>query len=528
MHVETDSGQVNKFITNAVFRQGTDTLYCDSLYQNITYKTIEAFSNVRIAQAGGTEATSNYLKYISAEKIAFMSGSVTLTDGKNRLSCEALTYNLSTKTGVYSQHGELQADSTHVVSDRGQYEVNTKEARFTGHVTITDPQYVTTSQDIGYNTDTRMSRFYAPSKIVGDSGRTRLTASSGYYDSQKGLANFDAHATIWYGDQFIEGDTLYYDRNLGYGYAYGKVIAWDASQLSALYCGRAVYNKRQRTLQATRKPVLMQIKGADTLYIRADTFYSAPDLARSPKLDSNKPPTQITNNPKAVAADSSTTNELSTKKNKRKKVSVATPVTVAIDTSFADTTAPLYFIGYHHVKLFSDSLQGVCDSIVYTQADSTIRMIYNPVAWSRKSQITGDTICLLLDSNRLKHIYVPGNAFVVSLAGPAGTEMYDQVQGKMLRVFFENNEIEHMVVYPNAEAIYYSKEDDGDYLGVSQARSDKMRIFFNGQTVKKIKLEEDVHQTLTPMEQVDIPTTKLSKFKWVHERRPVDKYEMFR
>lgn len=523
MHVETDSGQVNKFITNAVFRQGTDTLYCDSLYQNITYKTIEAFSNVRIAQAGGTEATSNYLKYISAEKIAFMSGSVTLTDGKNRLSCEALTYNLSTKTGVYSQHGELQADSTHVVSDRGQYEVNTKEARFTGHVTITDPQYVTTSQDIGYNTDTRMSRFYAPSKIVGDSGRTRLTASSGYYDSQKGLANFDAHATIWYGDQFIEGDTLYYDRNLGYGYAYGKVIAWDASQLSALYCGRAVYNKRQRTLQATRKPVLMQIKGADTLYIRADTFYSAPDLARSPKLDSNKPPTQITNNPKAVAADSSTTNELSTKKNKRKKVSVATPVTVAIDTSFADTTAPLYFIGYHHVKLFSDSLQGVCDSIVYTQADSTIRMIYNPVAWSRKSQITGDTICLLLDSNRLKHIYVPGNAFVVSLAGPAGTEMYDQVQGKMLRVFFENNEIEHMVVYPNAEAIYYSKEDDGDYLGVSQARSDKMRIFFNGQTVKKIKLEEDVHQTLTPMEQVDIPTTKLSKFKWVHERRPVDK-----
>ena len=52
IHIQTDSGQINKFLDNAVFRQGTDTLYCDSLYQNLTTKTIEAFSNVRIAQAG--------------------------------------------------------------------------------------------------------------------------------------------------------------------------------------------------------------------------------------------------------------------------------------------------------------------------------------------------------------------------------------------------------------------------------------------------------------------------------------------
>ncbi|NDC40607.1 MAG: hypothetical protein EBZ77_03510 [Chitinophagia bacterium] len=518
IHIQTDSGQINKFLDNAVFRQGTDTLYCDSLYQNLTTKTIEAFSNVRIAQAGGTQAKSDYLRYISAEKIAYMKGNVSLTDGKNRLVCDELTYNLGTKVGVYNNHGELFADSTTVVSETGRYDVNAKDARFTGKVKITDPQYTTTSDDISYNTETKLTRFFAPSKIVGDGGQTRLTASSGYYDARAGLANLDAHATVWYGQQYIEADTLFYDRSLGYGYAYGKVIAWDAGQLSALYCGSARYNRRRRTLQATRRPVLMQIKDADTLYVRADTFYSAPDYSRA-LPDTNHAADKV-----PVAAP---TTVAATKRGRGKKAPVLLAPQPLADTMWADTTLPLYFIGYHRVRIFSDSLQGVCDSIVYTQADSTLRMIYSPIAWARNSQITGDTICMLLDSNKLKRVYVPNNAFVISLAGPDGANMYDQVQGKTLKAYFRNNAVEHMVVAPNAEAIYYNKDERGAYLGVSQVKSTRMMVYFNDQNIRKIKLEDDVHETLTPLEQANIPATRLSRFKWIPQRRPRSKNELF-
>ena len=526
IHVQTDSGQVNKFIDSAVFYQGTDTLYCDSLYQNITTNTIEAFSNVRIAQAGGTQAMSDYLKYISAKKLAYMHGNVSLTDGKNKLWCDDLTYNLATKYGVYNNSGTLQADSTTVTSNTGEYNVKTKDARFTGKVTVTDPQYYTTSDDMGYNTDTKMTRFFARSVVTGDSGKTTMTTTGGTYDSHAGLAYFYTHSTIWYDGQYIEGDTLYYNKPTGYGYGYGHVIAIDTGHQSTLYCGRTTYNKKKRTLQATEKPVLMQVKGADTLYMRADTFYSAPVVQL--KNDTSKIKMAVRHQDTSVKFTVADDNKKAKKgKQKKNNKSVTAPMVLFEDSSVADTSAPLYFSGYHHVRIFSDSMQGVCDSICYTQSDSTIRMMYNPIAWSRNSQITGDTIVLLLDSNRIKNIFVPNNAFVVSLAGPEKAQLYDQVQGKILKGYFKHNTINNMLVYPNAESIYYSKDDSGAFIGVVQATSDRMHILFEDQKIRKIILEQDTHQTMTPLDKADLPSTRLSRFKWLLEKRPKNKEELF-
>ncbi len=527
IHNETDSGQVNRFLDSAVFRQGTDTLYCDSLYQNKTKNIIEAFGDVRVAQAGGTQATCNYLRYETAKKLAYMRGSVTLTDGKNKLWCDELTYDLGTKVGTYNNNGRLQADSTTVTSNSGVYDVKGKEARFMGNVVVKDPRYKTTSEDMGYNTDTKLTHFYAKSVVVGDSGKTRLQTTRGEYDAAKGMAHFTAHSSIWYDGQYIEGDTLFYDRAQGYGYAYGHIIAWDTSRNALLYCGHAEYFQRKRVLWALNKPVLVQINGPDTIYVRADTFYSAPaqrtvKASIADSLSSLKGAVK-----KAIQTpDSLLANQLK-KTAKRKKDKVTTPSMLAIDTSVADSTAPLCFIGYHHVRIFSDSLQGVCDSIVYTQSDSSVRMIYKPIVWARKSQVTGDTIVMQMDSGKIRNIYIPNNAFVVSQTGPDKAELYDQVQGKILKGYFKNNTLTELNVYPNAESIYYPKDDSGAFIGVTQASGEKMRIFFKDQKIQKIRLEKDVHQTLTPLQNADLPNTRLSRFKWIPERRPKSKGELF-
>jgi len=219
--------------------------------------------------------------------------------------------------------------------------------------------------------------------------------------------------------------------------------------------------------------------------------------------------------------------ELYKKSKKRKGNEVPADKTIIPDTSSADTTAPIYFVGYHHVRIFSDSLQGKCDSVCYTRSDSTIRMIYAPAVWAHNSQITGDTILLHLDSSELRSLYVPNNAFLVSRSGPEKAQLYDQVQGKTLTAYFANNEITNMIVYPNAESIYFSRDDSGAYIGVDQAKSMRMRIYFKDQKITHIKQEQDPSHTMTPMDKADLPNTRLSKFKWRADERPKTKSELF-
>lgn len=628
---KTDTGDLTKFVGKAVFRQGTDTLYCDSLYQYKPANIIEAFSNVRIAQAGGTQGTSDYLRYIANQKLAYMRGNVIIADGKNNLKSENLTYDLGTKVGNYMDGGTLHNDSTTVYSKMGVYDVNSKDARFTGNVIIDDPEYKIRSEDLVYNTESKVTRFYAKSVVTRDSGKSILETRSGTYDGKYGIAHFVGHSTIWNDGEYIEGDSLDYNKVTGHGLAIGNVICIDTAHHSRLFCGRAEYFHKRRVLWAIIKPVLEQVNGKDTFYMRSDTFYSAPMVKSELKVKNKKPKviadsnviktdstavaepdaadmklrkreqqdttaTKTTKNaidtPQKVfkplgpfpyeyvdsaeirdslkrirlaREDSIAAKLLKDKKNPHVNVNwivppnkyrikdtatdrnrdttkiAAIPVKkkpskrgikssniLVSDTSVADTTAPMYFVGWNHVLIFSDSMQGKCDSICYTRSDSMIRMIVKPISWAHASQITGDTILLQLDSSAMKSMYVPNNALVVSQSGPPKAGLFNQVQGKTLTAWFKNNTITHILVTPESECIYYAKDESDAYMGVNQAKGDSMLVFFDDEKVTNIKLLHNTHQTVTPMEKVDIPNTKLSRFIWLIEDRPKTKEELFR
>lgn len=588
---KTDSGSYIKYIDDVIIYQGTDTLYCDSLYNFTEKKKLEAFSNVRIAQQGGTEATCDYLRYQSELKLAYMTGNVGLTDGKNNLWCEELDYNLSTKVGTYNRNGTLQSDSTIVSSERGTYDVRSHEARFIGNVTVSDPRYHITSKDLGYNTETKVETFFAHSVVTSDSGRSVLTTSRGTYDSKNVVAHFTGRSSIWNDGQYIEADSMQYDKLSGYGYAIGQVVSIDTEQHATIYCGRADFFRRKRVLWAIIKPVVEIATGKDTFYMRADTFYSAPmvkvpgrafrmpvdlpevsakDTVRT--TDSTIAPKAVTAKPaegskgkrgrsKKVVTDSTIVEIVpkpavpdsmwivpdvkyrladfyrdtgrkviqaaaTTAPPKKKKKNYHLPP--AVDTTDGDTTAPVFFTGYHHVLIFSDSLQARCDSVTFTRCDSVVRMINDPIAWSRGSQITGDTIYMQLDSSSVRSMYVPDNSFIVSRSGPEQADLFDQVQGKTLTAFFKDNNIRKMIVQPDAQSIYFTKDDNGAYMGLSQANAEIMRIFFGEEKISKIKYIKNVQNVMTPMEQADLPNARLSRFKWLYNERPQSKEELFR
>ncbi len=506
VHITTDTGEMDKLIGDVELEHKGTLMYCDSAYLRAEINGVEAFGNVYIVQPEGTEVRSDYLRYTGNNRHAFLKGNVSLTDGKDHLWCETLNYNTGTRIGTYDNNGTLKSDSTTVVSIAGHYNANTKDSRFTGDVHVYDPQYTVTSDDLGYNTNTKIVVFYGPSVVVND--KSVLHTSQGTWDSKNEKGYFTSRSSMQNEEQYIEADTLDYDRTTGFGYAYGNVIAIDSTQETTLYSGFARYNEITQILLAVIKPVMKKMNGNDSLFIRADTFYAAPlPVDTSLKKIQHVPPRDS-----IVITDSS---------------AAIQDTLVQKTTPANDTTTLRYFIGYHNVRIFSDSMQGRCDSIAYSQKDSVMRMMYDPILWSGNSQITGDTILLYTDSGVLKKMYVPNKALIVSQSGPEKANMYDQIQGRTLTAHFVDNAINDMLVWPDAENIYYSTDDDGAYLGVSQATSERMRILFRDQKISRIIFEKNLKQSMTPLDQADIGSLRLSRFRWHPDLRPKNKEELF-
>src|SRR5690606_8504466 len=101
------------------------------------------------------------------------------------------------RLGWYEEGGRLVNDQTTVTSRRGQYNMATKEARFTEDVVVVDPDYHIESRDLGYHTETEFMVFHDSSVVTTDS--SRLTAWKGTYDTRAGIAHFTQRSAIWNG-----------------------------------------------------------------------------------------------------------------------------------------------------------------------------------------------------------------------------------------------------------------------------------------------------------------------------------------
>ncbi len=471
---------------------------------------------MHIIQPGGTEVFSDYLRYIGNKKIAYLKSNVKLNDGKNNsLWSEELTYDVGAKIAVYGNGGTLQADATTVSSNTGTYNVNTRDARFRNDVIVSDPNYNTTSEDLGYNTETKVVTFFGPKTSTVINNKSTLITTGGTYDSKHEHALFTSRTSLQDKEQYVIGDKIDYDRNTGFGKATGHVIAIDTTQHITMWSDYASYNEKRRTMLSTMKPLLRQMNGKDSLFLTADTFFSAPIL-RQKFLDKRQ---------KTVADTTVVKKEKKRTKSKDNITHNPSPIT---DEPVADSTAPRYYIGYRHVVIFSDSLQGRCDSISYSEKDSVMKMMKSPVAWSRNSQITGDTILMFMDSNTIKRLYIPNDALIVSRSGPEQAGLYNQVQGKTLTAHFRNNNIYEMIVTTNAETITYQQDDDSAYLGVNQSTSERIRVYFKDEKVHKIYLDQEPKLNMTPLEKADLPNMKLSRFKWLDDVRPKSKEELLK
>lgn len=115
---------------SVILKEGLTLFYCDSASINKSTNVLEAFGNIHINQNDSIHTYAQYLKYVGAERMAFLKKEVRLTDNKGTLYTQDLEYDLKSSIGKYKNGGRVVNGKTILTSMEGIYYADTKDVFF--------------------------------------------------------------------------------------------------------------------------------------------------------------------------------------------------------------------------------------------------------------------------------------------------------------------------------------------------------------------------------------------------------------
>jgi lipopolysaccharide export system protein LptA len=476
---------------NVRLRQGTTIFECDSCVITKSINLFEAFGNVHINDSDTANVYSDHLRYLTDRKIAYLDGNVKLTDGKGVLTTPTLEYDMNTKVGIYRNGGRVVNKETVLTSEEGYYYADLKDVYFKKNVKLKDPAYDLQSDSLLYNTGTEIVRFIAET-LVKDSTNRTIRTKDGYYDKRTGKAEFGQNPIITDKDIQVTGTTIISDDSSGITQIYGRGIIVDTANNTTVIADTIFFNKKNESFLAFAKPLMIVEQEQDSIFIAADTLFSA-------RL------TDLYGAKDSIA-----------KKDTLKGIKI-------VDTKTKDSTNR-YFEAFRHVRVFSDSLQAVCDSLFYSFKDSVFRMYDDPVVWSNENQVTGDTILLFTKNKKADRMQVFKNSFIASFVKP---EIFNQVKSTRMDAYFIDGNIDSVRARGSAECVYYIQDEDSAFTGINQSNAELMDVYFKEKEIQRVVFRTAVKGTIWPMRQKTPQEMHLQNFRWRDAERPKTKYELF-
>ncbi|MBM3413689.1 MAG: hypothetical protein FJY16_01985 [Bacteroidetes bacterium] len=488
-----DTSTIQLLAGHVRLRQGKALFDCDSCVLNNGANIFEAWQHIQLKDGDSIQVNARHLLYLIDKKIAYLDGNVSLTDRKAVLTTPSLEYHLQTDIGIYTQGGKVVNKKTTLTSREGYYYASLKEIYFKSDVQLTDPAYRISTDSLLYNTATQTNRFIAKTTIIDSSGR-RIETQDGFYKG--GKAEFNQRPVIIDGATTITGNRIAFNDSTGTSQAIGDVVVVDTAQGTTLVTGQLYREDKNERMLATGKPLLIIKQDADSLYLTADTIFTAMQPVVANKKED-----------RVISKDTS-------------RIKQTTRIALAKKDS-----SVRYIEAFHHVKIFSDSLQAVCDSLYYTDLDSAFRLFSDPVLWSKESQITGDTIWLFTKNKKADRLTVFENSMIISEEAPG---IYNQVGSIRMEGKFTLGTLDSVRAFGNAATIYFLQEEDSSYTGINESKSDLIDIYFIQQALDRIVLRGMVSGTVWPIQQKNPAEMRLPQFKWNDLRRPKSRLDLLR
>ena len=573
-------------IIRPVFAQDGSTLSADSADFNQAANTFDAYGHVVITQPSGTVIYSDLLNYNGNTKLAILTNNIRFIDGDATLTTNNLTYNMTTRIGTYLGGGKIVNGKNVLTSANGYYFAATRDAYFRKNVVLNSPDAIIKNDTLRYNSNSKIAYFYGPTNIYGKDDT--LYTESGTYNTSNDQARFGKNNLYRQGSKSLTGDSLFYDRKVGYGKAIGHVTFMDTVEKAILKGGLGEYKKADESILVTLNPYVVIITESDSakvdsIWMTADTLFSKVIFARdlipykkdevvpdadiaakdeapekNPKDNINTPAVIEKNRdpalkdaPEKAEADVKVKAEELVKEPdveipiakvpppEAKKPKIESPkaslskdkspdslkvATLAKDSINLDTTRTRIISAFHNAKIFKSDLQAKADSMFFSDADSTVRCYVSPMIWAQGSQLTGDTVYLQMKNKKLDNMLLHHNSFIVNTEDADSTN-FNQIKGKVITGYFRDNKLNDMFVDGNAESIYYLK-DDTVYSGLNHMISSRLRILLKDNKLNNISAIRSIEASITPMGDLKEEDRVLKGFIWKPRDRPKSKEEI--
>jgi lipopolysaccharide export system protein LptA len=491
--------------------------------EEVTYNTqtkIAKYNNGGILQSESTRLSSDQGIYYGKTKDAYFKGSVVVTDPKYNVDSKEIKYNTVTKFVTFLDESTIVSDNTTLEGRKGTFDAQHSIGNFSTRSIVSNDEQQITANTMHYEKTTGISN--ANGNVVIDdfkndrkllANKTDYNEKTGYmkatgnvviYDEQEGrtllanMAEYTKPTTYTKVSGKVElydakqrrtvfADTIEYIKKSKYTLAKNNVIVMDSVQQSILQCKELQINQVLQYSLAKGNPILRSLLDKDSLFMRADSFFSAPSVA----IDTIK--NKIV--PRCTAVDSLATED--------------------------NDTIKQTLIGIGNVILYTDSMQAISDSISYSGVDSVFRLYKKPMLWTRSNQAIADTIYAKTINNKIAELNLKANASMINSS--AYKNIYDQIYGNSIDGFIVNDEIEKMFVDGNAQSIYYTKNESELYLGQNKSISAQMKILFKERKVNKIIFYTEPTGVFTPIFKLTEADKLGSGFVWYPEKRPKNK-----
>ena len=471
----SDAGQVH------VFHDGID-MWCDQAVLYGKENFVEAYGNVLMKQGDTIQLVAKYAEYSGKTKLAFVKGEVVLTEPSSTLTTEKLYFDRAKQQAFYNDFGQVVRDSSGTITSTvGRYYMNEKKYRFLNTVKLVNPEYVLTTNQLDFYSESGHAYMYGPSKIVGET--STIYCERGFYDTNADTGYFNKNAKIDYDNREVKGDSMYFDRKRDFASASNNIKITDTINNSIIKGHYAEVYKSKDSTFITKRALAISVQEKDSIYMHADTL-----------MVTGKENNRITR-------------------------------------------------AYRNAKIYKSDLSGKADSVHVNHQTGLTKFINlskfaskdlfaaarKPVLWSIDNQITGDTIHLKSnpETEKLDSLIVFNNAFMIS-KDTLSNDGYSQIKGKRLvGLFDDKNQLKQVNIFKNAESIFYLRNEKNELIGIDKATSANIEMFFeDGDIILYKRLFQPQAKTY-PEADIPVNARKLKGFDWRPEERPKRVEDLF-
>jgi len=307
-----------------------------------------------------------------------------------------------------------------------------------------------------------------PSDIV--SQENQIYSERGIYNTMTEQAELLDRSILTNGSKKLVGDSLFYDRKLGYGEAFDNVQMNDTLNRNMLTGDYCYYNELTGNALATKRAVAIDYSQGDSLFMHGDTLRMV-------------------------------TFNLNT------------------DSMYREMRV------YHKVRAYRTDVQAVCDSLVYNSKDSCMTMYTDPILWYGYQQLLGEEIKVYMNDSTIDWAHIINQALAVE---QKDSIHYNQITGKEMKAFFQGGEMRQVDVNGNVLVVFYPVEEkDSSLIMHDYTEGSFLRMLLKERKMERGTFIGKTTGTAYPLDQIPADKFRLPSFAWFADIRPRDKNDIF-